>query len=262
MDFTLKIYQSLLETLRSNAYSFQTFENFITAPKNGKVVVLRHDVDMLPYHSLLFARIQTEHKIKGTYYFRVIPQSWDEQVILQIAELGHEIGYHYETMDTSKGNVDKAWDEFRYNLDHLRKLTNVTTICMHGSPRSKYDNRALWQKYDYKSLGIIGEPYYDINFNKVFYITDTGRRWDGWKMSVRDKVSQQEEWIRKGWVYHSTKDIIKAIESGSFPNQVIMTFHPQRWHDKPVPWLKELVLQRSKNIVKWGLIKLRNDRIH
>ena len=59
---------------------------------------------------------------------------------------------------------------------------------MHGSPRSKWDSRDIWQKYDYKKPGIIAEPYFDINFDEVFYLTDTGRRWDGWKVSLRDKL--------------------------------------------------------------------------
>lgn len=47
---------------------------------------------------------------------------------------------------------------------------------MHGSPLSKYDNREIWKKYD---------------FNQFFYLTDTGRRWDG-KYAVRDKVESKE----------------------------------------------------------------------
>ena len=63
-------------------------------------------------------------------------------------------------------------------IDHLayfRKFYPVETICMHGSPMSRYDNRLIWQKYDYRELGIIGEPYFDIDFDRVFYLTDTGR---------------------------------------------------------------------------------------
>ena len=59
---------------------------------------------------------------------------------------------------------------------------------MHGSPMSKYDSKDLWKKYNYKDYNLIGEPYFDVNFNEVFYITDTGRRWDGEKVSVRDRV--------------------------------------------------------------------------
>tara|TARA_B100000315_G_C14390364_1_gene501639 strand:- start:274 stop:867 length:594 start_codon:yes stop_codon:yes gene_type:complete len=192
--------------------------------------------------------------IKGSYYIRAVPESWDEKIIKKIEDLGHEVGYHYETMDTSKGNIDKAWDEFRNHLDRLRKLVDVKTICMHGSPRSKYDNKDIWKKYDYRSLDIIGEPYYDVNFDKVFYLTDTGRCWDGWKTSVRDKVPQQENWIKKGLVFHSTNDIIRVVEKNTFPDQVMFTFHPQRWHDKRIPWFKELILQNGKNKIKKILI--------
>ncbi len=37
-----------------------------------------------------------------------------------------------------------AIDDFRLNLEKMRKLYPVKTICMHGSPLSKWDNRDLW----------------------------------------------------------------------------------------------------------------------
>lgn len=43
---------------------------------------------------------------------------------------------------------------------------------------SRLSNLELWKRYDYKELGIIGEPYLDVDFDEVFYLTDTGRRWD------------------------------------------------------------------------------------
>jgi len=253
MDFRIKQYKQLLRALQLQGYSFQTFAEFIQKPQLN-AIVLRYDVDKLPVNSLRFARIQAEMGVKGSYYFRAVPQSWVDNIIKEIADLGHEVGYHYETMDTSKGNVDKAWDEFKHHLDKLRELVDVKTICMHGSPRSKFDNKAIWKKYDYRTLDIIGEPYYDVNFDKVFYLTDTGRRWDGWKTSVRDKVSQQEKWVKQGLVFHSTNDIIKAVEENSFPDQVMFTVHPQRWHDKRIPWFKELVMQNIKNQIKKILI--------
>jgi hypothetical protein len=84
---------------------------------------------------------------------------------------------------------------------------------MHGSPRSKWDSRRIWDKYDYRKLGVIGEPYFDIDFNEVFYLTDTGRRWDGWKVSLRDKIPQQEQWKKQGLVFHSTSEIIQAAKT-------------------------------------------------
>lgn len=256
MDFTIKLYTQLLNSLQNAGYFFQTFEEFINNPRPNSIV-LRHDVDLLPHNSLRFANLQAKLGIKGSYYFRAIPKSWDKKVIKEISSLGHEVGYHYETMDTANGNVDKAWDQFRYNLDKLRKLTEVQTICMHGSPRSRFDNKDLWKKYDYRSLGIIGEPYFDVDFDHIFYLTDTGRRWDGWKTSVRDKVPQQEGWIKKGLIFHSTNDIIKAAKENKLPSQIMFTMHPQRWNDRLYPWTKELLMQNLKNQVKQVLIKMK-----
>ncbi|MDG1328722.1 MAG: hypothetical protein P8P27_00655 [Flavobacteriaceae bacterium] len=253
MDFNIKKYTELLTKLIEKGYSFQTFSEFLKSPKN-KVIILRHDVDLLPQNSLQFAKIQSKFGIKGSYYFRAVPESWDESIIKKIEALGHEVGYHYENMDTCNGNLDKAWDDFRYHLDKLRELVDVKTICMHGSPRSKFDNKEIWNKYDYRSLQITGEPYYDVNFDEVFYLTDTGRRWDGWKTSVRDKVLQQKNWIKQGLVYHSTDDIITGLNNNQLPNKIMFTMHPQRWTEGWLPWIKEFVLQNLKNQVKKVMI--------
>ena len=276
MDFTIETYKLFLQSMQECDYSFLMVKEFINS-KKSKAIILRHDVDLLPQNSLRFAKIQHQLGIQGSYYFRAVPQSWDENIIKEIASLGHEVGYHYENMDTCNGDIDKAWDNFRMNLDELRKLVDVKTICMHGSPRSKFDNKELWSKYDYRSLDLIGEPYYDVDFDKVLYLTDTGRRWDGWKTSVRDKVPQQKDWIKQGLVFHSTQDIINIFSTGQtlsaspellpmseaegnrrgveVPNQIMFTMHPQRWHNKQLPWLKELVMQNAKNQIKKVLIK-------
>ena len=256
MDFTFKGHKKLLSAFIDSGYCFQTFSEFLDNPQN-KVVILRHDVDRLPKNSLEFARIQSSKNVKGVYYFRAVPQSWDEAIIEEIARLGHEVGYHYENMDVCRGDLSKAWEDFRFNLRNLREISDVKTICMHGSPMSKYDNKHLWKRYDYRNLGLIGEPYFDIDFNNVFYLTDTGRRWDGWRVSVRDKVPQQKDWIREGKIYHNTSDIITALKKNDFPNKVMLTMHPERWSHGGIIWMKILLVQKIKNAVKFMLVKLK-----
>lgn len=273
MDFNIKIYHKLLKSLLNAGFSFQTYAGFIESTQQKKLVILRHDVDKLPHHSLRFAQIQHSMGITGSYYFRAVPESWNKAVIKEISRLGHEVGYHYENMDTVLNQkiavndqdtkrlsapeklIDLAYEDFLVNLEKLNGLTNVKTICMHGSPRAKYDNKAIWEKYNYKELGLLGEPYYDMDFDDFFYLTDTGRRWDGWKVSIRDKVSQQENWIKKGLVFKTTQDIINAANQGELPDKIMFTFHPQRWNSNPYLWTKELVLQNMKNQIKRFLVK-------
>jgi len=236
MDFTLSKYQQLLDALK--AYPFES-------------LVLRHDVDLMPANSLRTAKMEAGIGLKGIYYFRAVPESWDEFIIKEIASLGHEIGYHYESLTTCGGDVDAAYADFCKNLEALRELAPVRSICMHGSPRSPYDSKDIWKKYDYHALGIENEPYLDTDFSKVFYLTDTGRRWDGNKVSVRDKIPQyQDEWTSKGLIFHSTDDVIEGLRGVRIPKSLMITVHPQRWNPFGFAWCKEAVLQNAKNIVK------------
>lgn len=245
MDFTLKKYKELLMALQSHGE-----------------VALRHDVDKKPQNSLRTALMERELGWKAVYYFRAVPESWDESIVLQIGSMGHEIGYHYESLATCQGDVGKAYLDFSKNLEKMRSVVPVTHICMHGSPKSKWDSRDLWKHYDYHQLDVVAEPYLDTDFSKVFYLTDTGRRWDGYKVSVRDKVPQyQEQWLKEGLSFHTTDDIIRALSDPGHPIQhksLLINTHPQRWTDNKVAWLRELVSQSAKNLVKRAMVLPKN----
>lgn len=272
VDFTIVKLKILFQTLQSRGFLFYTFSEYVSQENiHEPCIILRHDVEARYEHALKFARIQNELGIKGTYYYRLFHKTPAQAEIIQkIAELGHEIGYHYDDLSASKGDHQKAIQRFENNLNWLRQIAPVKTICMEGAPFSKYDNKDLWKNYNYKYFGILAEPYFDIDFSKVAYFTDTGRRWDG-KYAVRDVIgskkhgegSRESRYLsgRAGrWpVYKTTNDIIRAVEKGCFPQQVMMTFHPQRWHDKQIPWLKELLWQNIKNQGKRLLIHLRKN---
>ena len=58
-----------------------------------------------------------------------------------------------------------------------------------------------------------------------------------------------------GRSYHTTSGIIGAVEKGGFPNQVMMTIHPQRWTSNIFLWSKEFISQNLKNQVKRFMVK-------
>ena len=179
-----------------------------------------------------------------------------------------------------------AIESFKENLAKIREIAPVKTICMHGSPMSRWDSRLLWKYYNYHDFGIVGEPYFDVNFDEVLYLTDTGRRWDGDTVSVRDKglgirkkrldEEGYNEWkvkpvsgslmnmisesidFQDKYRFRSTSEIIRVAERGELPDKILMTFHPQRWTDRPVPWVKELIWQNVKNVGKYFLVKMMN----
>lgn len=259
IDFSLRKYRELLVTLQKKGYKFITFEQYCAQKiPSSPYIILRHDVDLKAANSLATAKIEQELGIVASYYFRVVPESNQPEIIQAIANLGHEIGYHYEDMAIADGDAEKAFAHFQQQLAYFRTYYPVRTICMHGAPTSQWDGKDLWKKYDYHDLGIIGEPYFDVDFAQVFYLTDTGRCWDGYKVSVRDRIPMyQDQWNAQGLVFHATDDIIQAAEQGSLPPRIMITTHPQRWTDNRRAWLKEIMVQNLKNVIKRLIIKLK-----
>jgi hypothetical protein len=252
-DFTLMAYRDLLLSAKKAGYELISYEDYIGNGGNyPKVFILRHDVDDLPWNSYRTAVLEKEIGATGSYYFRIVKQSLNPEVIRKIAELGHEIGYHYEDVALTHGNIGVAFENFKINLEKIRSFYPVKTICMHGSPLSKWDNRLLWKEHNYKELGILAEPYFDLDFDKVFYLTDTGRGWNKTGSAVRDKVN-----TKFNFNFHSTADIISAFQSNGLPAHIMLNIHPQRWNDALLPWTKELILQNTKNVVKSILIRNR-----
>jgi len=264
-DFTLEIYKELLIALQQANYEFITFEQYCSLSAGAslrsqskveaqlmpkKFIILRHDVDLKAENSLETAKIEHSLSICASYYFRVVPQSDKPHIIKQIADLGHEIGYHYEDLSLFKGDENQAITHFEEKLAYFRKFYPVRTICMHGTPASKIDNKNIWKSISYRDFGIIGEPYFDTDFNKIFYLTDTGRSWNGERFSVRDKV--QTSFKQR---FSTTKEIITATSHSNLPDKIMITTHPQRWTNNLVLWLWELVFQSFKNQIKQMLIK-------
>jgi len=249
MDFTLSIYTELLKSLQKNGYVFQTFEQFMTKPAD-KVVVLRHDIDKLPDNAVAVAKIEKNLGIKASYYYRIVKESNVPELIREVAKMGHEIGYHYEDLTLAKGDKKAAIKLFERNLAYFRTYYPVTTACMHGSPMTKWDNKDTWKEYNYKDFGIIAEPYFDVDYNKVFYITDTGRSWNSTGVSVRDKVDSGFN-IK----VRSTQEFIQLANADQLPDKIIINTHCQRWFEPGFNWIKELILQNAKNQVKRFLVK-------
>lgn len=237
-DFTPEQYQLLITALSDS----------------GIPHTLMHDVDAQPESALRIAQLEAAKGVKATYYFRSMHFRSHAETIKAIVALGHEAGYHYESLTTTRGDIEAAYEDFRCNLKILRELAPVRTACAHGSPRSPYDSQNIWKQHDIHSLGIDYEPLLDTDFGRTLYLTDTGRRWDGDKVSVRDKVPQyQELWRREGLTFRSTDDIIHAINDIHHPihrKKLLINTHPQRWMPFGVRWAAEAGAQWWKNQAK------------
>ena len=252
-DFTVYAYKEMLDALILAGYEFRTFRDYLKNPL-GKVVILRHDVDSWPVNALQMARTEARFRVKATYYFRRSPLSFDERVLKGIMELGHEIGYHYEDLAACNGDFDKAVKRFEKNLQFYRLYYPIQTIAMHGRPLSKWDSKDMWKKYDYRNFGLIGEPYLDLDFDTMMYLTDTCNCWDCYRYSVCDQVKTPYSFS-----IHSTFDLISHIERGVLPDQIMLNVHPARWNDNFIKWwIRYYILTLPKFQAKRILKQIRN----
>ena len=246
-DFTLEKYKELCLALLDSGYTPLTVYSYLKGQKNNKLVVLRHDIDRKLGNALRMAELEHELGIHSTYYFR-FPYTFKPDIIGKIHDLGHEIGYHYEVLSKAKGDYEKAVELFEQKLSEIRKIVDVKTICMHGSPLSRYDNRDLWKHYNFSDFGIVGEAY--LSIKDVNYFSDTGRSWN-WKNKMRDfMIDNNNDKDLIG--VNTTDELIRLIKSERVKRFYILA-HPERWASNKSEWIfsytKDFVFNAGKKIL-------------
>jgi len=246
LDFTMEKYGELCRALLDAGYTPMTVHQYLTDGPDGRTVVLRHDVDRRPENALRMAELEHALGIHATYYFRH-PYTFIPEIIKQVLSLGHEIGYHYEVLSKADGDHKKAIALFAQELEEFRTFCDVRTICMHGRPLSRYDNRDLWRTYDFRQFDIIGEAYLSLQGANLCYFTDTGRSWNG-KNSRRDVLPS----TKKCEGIHTTSDLINIL-TRNHKLQPYITIHPERWAISEGDWLsgylKDNVINMGKRLI-------------
>lgn len=112
----------------------------------GRVLILRHDVDQHPATAVKMARIDARHGVRATWYFRW--RTCSPAAIGKIRELGGAIGLHYETLTRRalerKLTADaigpelivEAREELRREIAAFaRRFGPLHSVCAHGDTR-------------------------------------------------------------------------------------------------------------------------------
>lgn len=131
-------YRELLSAFLSGGYKFTTVRRAATEPVGTPFVVLRHDVEWNSERAVALAHIERDYDIQSTYYFRVDTKALDYPNMHKLERMGCEIGYHYNTLDRTHGDFDRARRLFELELAQLRQGgLDITTATPHGDPRAR-----------------------------------------------------------------------------------------------------------------------------
>lgn len=250
-DYSFSQYEALCKALSEAGYRSLTMQEYLAQDHQGKIVVLRHDIDHTIHPGVDMAELEHRYGIRSTFYVRYKKHILDLDAIRRIEGLGHEIGFHYETLDKAGGDYKQALHIFEEELRSLRQMCGISTIAMHGNPLSRLNNRDLWNRYDFRKYGLAGEAYLSIDFNRIAYFSDSGRSWDD-KYKIHDYVVQDGPRPN----VRNTDELIGLIRQGKLDSLYILV-HPIIWTKNLPVWYKELV---RLNIVKAGKMLIRLTR--
>lgn len=251
IDFTMDAYRDYIAAIKSSFSDILSFDYLIQSSSwPNSFCVLRHDVDRKPYNALNMARLENQMGIHATYYFRTKPETFKPKIIRHIHRLGHEIGYHYESLSDARGNNEAALKDFALNLERLRSLVPVRTISMHGRPLSAQNNIDLWRlKENHRLLieqfNLLGEIYLDIDYTDVVYISDTGRNWNSTQSNIRDHVNS-----KLLHDFQNGRHLLDFLKCSTNNRQMIFMTHPERWSKHSLEYMLQILMDSTTNFIK------------
>ncbi len=253
IDFTIRAYRMYLEAIKSARLQTLRFDDFLSSPEEPeRYCLIRHDLDRKERNALPMARAERQMGLQATYYLRCGRRPLNRDLIRSIADLGHEIGYHYESLSRARGDEERALEDFREGLARLRAVVPVRTAAMHGSPLSRHDNRDLWRSPERRAQlreqhGLLGEVYLDIDYRDVAYVSDTGRNWLAGRGNRRDRVESDVHAD-----FASGAELLAALRAGRFA-KLVFQVHPERWAstvpDYAVQWLSDCGVNMVKSLL-------------
>lgn len=246
-DFTHDMYARLCVAALAAGYAPLTVRQYLAgAERPARVVIMRHDIDRWPRRALALAEIEAAHGIAATYYVRMTRDAFAPAVVQRLAALGHEIGYHYETLAREHGNVARALDTMARELATLRALATVDTAAMHGSPFSRHDNRDIWRHAALADYDLCGEAYLSLDYSRIGYYTDTGRSWSADATNRRDRPPGAAP---PRVAAESSEALCRVISDGHYDTLCIQS-HPERWSGTFGEWCVSMAMDGVVNVAK------------
>lgn len=237
-DFSLIIYRDLIAEIKKTGFRVLTLRDYFKQQQDAPAFfIIRHDVDRRPKYALRMALVESSFGIQSTYYFRVNRHVFQKEIIQKIAELGHEIGYHYEVVDKAHGDMRLAGRIFDIELAQLRALTDISTVAMHGNPFTQWDNKEFWKHFSLSQFNLLGEAYFSFHNPDIFYVTDTGRGWNRPAFNLKDIFSDSSVSLLPS--ISTTRQLTNLIRKKKYL-KMYLQIHPNRWSRWWLQWCRQL----------------------
>ena len=217
-------------------------------------LVLKHDIENNVSKAYKLAQIESKYGHRGSYYAHAYLLEDHQNVTLlqKMKDMGHEISYHYDVMDSCRGSIEKATVEFENNK---RKFESVgfalLTVCQHGNPiieREGYtSNRDFFRNANvrshYPNISDIMVNYKENYHVDYSYYSDAGRKFNLIYDPINNDVLPSDD---KNIMYDDFDELLNKLS----PKAIIST-HPHRWTGSELSYvIKERVFNTIKATAK------------
>lgn len=260
MMFVYKKWEVFCKNLSEKKIHSKTAYN-VLKNKDKKFLILKHDVETNPQKALDMAKIENKYGHCGVYYVQayLLESKENIDILKRIKELGHEVSYHHDVMDSNSGDLAKALEEFETNKHIFEKHGfSINTVCQHGNPvaqRNGYtSNRDFFRSQQVKEkFGDITEIMVDyraktrVDFK---YISDAGY---GWKIiydpETNDIVDSSDKDIK-------LENLDRVLDFITNENVVILSTHPHRWNRNSFSAVAKTIIFKTIRIIARILRKI------
>lgn len=173
--FSTSGYLDLIRMAKSRNYEFITFSQLSSAA-DGRLCLLRHDVDVSVSLALEMARLEAEQGIYSTYFMMLRSPVYNllsraNYIALgKIVELGHEIGLHFDAAHPQVDS-DSLPDLVQEEANLLGRIckSKISAVSFHQPTQdiveADIDIRGIVNTYNKQQLA------------GWYYISDSNREW-------------------------------------------------------------------------------------
>ncbi len=254
MIFTYKKWDAFCAKLQKSGYT--SIPACRVKPDSGNYLVLKHDVETNVASAYRMAQIEHKYGHCGSYYVQayLLDNAENVKLLQKMQQMGHEISYHYDVMDSCKGDLEAAVTEFEKNRCAFEKNGfTCVTVCQHGNPvveRVGYtSNRDFFRsarvQEQYPNMADIMVNYPEKYETSYLYFSDAGRMFKRIYDPINNDVVNSDD---KNIPY---KDLNELFDGLSREDGNIISTHPHRWTGSVVKYvIKSAIFKTVKAIAK------------
>lgn len=197
-------------------------------------LVLKHDVETSVGNAFRMAEIEARYGHRGSYYVQayLLAEPGNVALLRRMQEMGHEISYHYDVMDSCHGDLEAAIREFEANKQMFEENGfSLATVCQHGNPiveRVGYtSNRDFFRSERvralYPALSDIMVNFGEAHGTAYTYYSDAGRRFKQIYDPLTNDLADSSD---KDIPYETLDALLPLLLAGG--GHIVST-HPHRW---------------------------------